>query len=548
MLTQLPSTLHTGAFVPRVLKEDIQAIQAFYLKNGYMDTQVKENLQWNQDKTKVDVALEIEEGRETRVGSIKIEGLTTISKTEAYDVLVLKEGKPFQEFLIQNDENALAALISERGYPHVTVTSTVSISLDQKYADILYTVKEGSFAEMGDIYYTGNFRTKEQIIQNEVQVKPGDPFSLKKMLETQKNIRDIDTFNSVQFKTFGLKEKADEVNLFVEMEEKKPYFIQMGAGYDTERNLFAHAKVGDHNLFGTNKDGWISGEISQIGYRTATGITEPRLFGSRISGTADCYMEQREELNQDFGTRSYGASVGFHRNWFASLGTSLNFRFERREQFERDSADSKSSEEFEPRTIFVTTPSVRYDTRDSFIRPRKGIYSAFSLDISRGIENDMDNFFKYRFDTRFYWTPFTRLTFACYGRFGYIDPFDSEGNVPEDQLFFLGGTSDIRGFSENMLRYDISGKPRGGKESVSGSLEARFDLGMNFELTGFYDVGKISNLQNEDEDVADYRSSVGMGLRYITPIGPIGFLYGIKLDKKEDESYGRFHFSIGYTF
>ncbi len=369
------------------------------------------------------------------------------------------------------------------------------------------------------------------------------------MLETQKNIRDIDTFNSVQFKSIGLKEKAEDVNLFVEMEEKKPYFFQAGAGYDTEKNFFAHAKVGDHNLFGTNKDAWISGEISEIGHHGEIGITEPRLFGFRISGTANFFMDQREELNQDFGTRTYGASAGFNKDWFKSLGTSLNFRFEQREQFKRDdSVSSKSDEEFEPRTIFVTTPSVRYDTRDSFIRPKKGVFSAFSVDISRGIENDMDNFFKYLFDARYYWTPLSRLTFACYGRIGYIAPVDSEGNVPKDQLFFLGGTSDVRGFSENMLCYDTNGKPQGGKEAISGSLEARFDLGMNFELTGFYDVGMISNIPDEDDDTADYRTTVGLGLRYITPIGPIGFLYGIKLDREEGESSGRFHFSLGYTF
>jgi outer membrane protein insertion porin family len=79
------------------------------------------------------------------------------------------------------------------------------------------------------------------------------------------------------------------------------------------------------------------------------------------------------------------------------------------------------------------------------------------------------------------------------------------------------------------------------------SLEARIDLQHNFEFTLFFDAGRLSETP-EEARFDDIRTSAGLGLRYITPIGPIGLLYGFKLDKKESESSGRFHFSIGYTF
>ena len=79
------------------------------------------------------------------------------------------------------------------------------------------------------------------------------------------------------------------------------------------------------------------------------------------------------------------------------------------------------------------------------------------------------------------------------------------------------------------------------------SLEARIDLGRNFELALFYDIGRLSNMA--DSTVSDdFRSSIGTGLRYITAVGPIGILYGHKLDREAGESSGRVHFSIGYTF
>jgi len=98
-----------------------------------------------------------------------------------------------------------------------------------------------------------------------------------------------------------------------------------------------------------------------------------------------------------------------------------------------------------------------------------------------------------------------------------------------------------------MLRIDANGSPVGGRSMMAGSGEARIDLGSNVELTLFYDVGYVGNTYVESVS-DDTRSSVGVGLRYVTPIGPIGFLYGIKLEPEEGESKGRLHFSVGYTF
>ena len=87
----------------------------------------------------------------------------------------------------------------------------------------------------------------------------------------------------------------------------------------------------------------------------------------------------------------------------------------------------------------------------------------------------------------------------------------------------------------------------GGRLELLGNIEVRYDLGSNFEISVFYDLGTIRDTEI-DEGYDDLRSSVGVGLSYITPVGPISLMYGHKLDRKEGESSGRIHFSIGYTF
>ena len=551
MLARLPGFGEKGIFVPETLEDDLNAIKSLYRNYGYMDASVTQELKWSDDKRSVAITLAIDEKVQTLVFSVEIAGITVLSDEEAYEPLVLKEGEPFRKHMIQSDENALSALIAEKGYPHVTVKGEASISQDKTSAQLIYRVTEGPYVELGQVYYTGNFRTRKEILQRELQLAPGEPFSLARIVESEKNIRNLGIFDSVRFRTIGLKEKKENVHLLVDMEEKKPYFIQAGGGYETNRGFYLHARAGDRNFLGTNKDVWVAGETSQIGYRGELGITESRLFDTKIAATFGLFSERREEFNQDFGTKSLGATLGLSRKWFRQVSAGLNFRFEQREQFKRDSPEDATgftdTEEFETRSILVTTPSINYDTRDSFIRPRKGVFSSFSVDISKGVRNSLDDFFKYRFDVRLYSTPLPRLTFAWLGRAGYIDPFGAAERVAGDQLFYLGGTTDVRGFDENLLRFDANWNPVGGRSAVAGSVEARIDLGRNFELALFYDVGYVSDTYGESVP-DEYRSSVGLGLRYITPIGPIGFLYGVKLNPMEGESPGRLHFSVGYTF
>jgi outer membrane protein insertion porin family len=306
--------------------------------------------------------------------------------------------------------------------------------------------------------------------------------------------------------------------------------------------------LGDHNLFGLNKSGWIGGEVSEIGYHGELGLTEPRLFESHIKAAVGAFVDRKQNFNQDFGSHSYGTTLSLLYPWNKRISTSLATRYEYRDQFSRGAdIDPTDVEDFDPRIILVNTPEVRYDSRDSFIRPRSGWLGRFSIDISKGLTNKRDDFLKYELDLRTYVTPLPRLTFAWRGLAGHLDPFGANRDVPEDQLFFLGGTNNVRGFRENLLLRNSDGDAVGGRNALLTSVEARIDLGGNFELTSFYDLGSLQHAENH-QGGDPVRSSVGLGLRYQTPIGPIGLLYGYKLGRQSGEDVGRFHFSIGYTF
>jgi outer membrane protein insertion porin family len=549
MLTRPPGLLHDGAYVPETLEEDVFAMRTLYIWEGFQEEDVNAWADVSTDKTRAKVNVEISEGPRTRVESIAIKGLAIegLLEEKVKTRLAHKIGEPFRQSALEADKQTIASLVSEKGHPYAAVAAKAAFNADKTRAAIEYTVDPGPMVTLSGIFISGNLKTKERIIRRELAHEPGAPLSLQALNDGQRSLRDLSIFHDVSYRTIGLKDKAETVTQIVEIEEAEPYYAELSLGYESDSGFYGKTKVGDRNLFGLAKDLWAGGEISETGFKVESRLTEPRLFGTHIAATLGAYHEELTEFNQPFGTRTSGGSLTFGKNWGKHLTSALTFRLEKKDQFSADGRSSIDEVEEDTRTIFVTTPYVRYDSRDDFVRPKKGLLSSLSVDLSKGVQNQLDDFVRYQFDTRYYLTPIERLTFAGLARFGKIASYSGTSNVPEDQLFFLGGIQDVRGYDENLLRFNEDGDPLGGQLAMVGSLEARINLGYNFELTAFFDTGTVREAQ-EDFGSDRWRSSVGLGLRYITPIGPMGLLYGYKLDREEGESTGRLHVSIGYSF
>ena len=551
ILTQPPSLFNSGAFVQNTLDEDIFAINTLYLNKGFQDADVDYQTTFTPNRSSVAVEIKIKEGKMTRVGSVSIKGSDLVTLKEVKEDLQVQPDHPYKANLLITDEGYLSSLVSEKGYPHVLVKSKVKFSSDHTIADVVYQIDPGPKVHLGQIFVSGNLKTQEKIILRELEIKPDDPLSLQKLTDGQRAIRDLAIFRSVQYKVIGLAEKEESVNLFVEVEESKPHSAQFNEGYNSEIGAYGGVKLEDRNFLGLNKNIWGSAKIFEIGYEVEAGITEPRLFGSKISSSLTAFNNRLKEFNQSYGTDTLGGSLVFGRDWSDQFNTSLGFTIKQIDRF----GNGNSYDADDLRTVAVTTPSIRFDSRDSFIKPTRGLISDFSVDISNRIENidqpAPDDFAKYKLDLRYYVSPLEKITLAWMGFIGYIQPYSGDVDPPIDQLFYLGGLNSVRGFEENLLQRKSNGDPLGGKTALVGSFEVRFDIGWKLDLPIFFDTGSVQDIIEVNEGSLDeFRSSYGLGLRYMTAIGPIGLLYGWKLDVKEEEgeSPGRWHLSIGYTF
>jgi len=546
MLTRLPGWMHNGGYDPKRLEEDILAMENLYHEKGYLNAQVKKTVTFSPDREKIEIDLKIQEGSQTRVTRVELEGLTAIPEVQVTKAIQIQSEKPFSQNKLKNDEKQIAQMVSEKGYPHVRVSGEAEINEKRSEALVVFKVVENIKVEKGKSFFSGNFRTKKKILEREQVMKPGDPFSLKQMLEGQKNIRSMNNFRSVSVNPVGLKEKAETIHLFTEVNEEKPFYFEVTGGFASEKGLYTSSTIGDRNFLGSNKDFKVKGEVSKTGYKGESRIFEPRFLGTRISSDFGVYIERSEPFNKKYGIKSLGSDLQFSKKWKKQFKLGLGFNLEDREQYSRDN-DVDKDDVFEPRTILVVTPSISFDSRDSFLNPKKGVFCLFGVDVSRGIKDSQDDFYKPQLDLRAYTTPLNRVTLAGRGIAGKIIRYQSKSKVPDEQLFYLGGTNSVRGFEENQLLIDYDDDAVGGKLMASGNAEARIDLGLNFELSFFLDMGYLDDTSG-DERSNKVRYSTGIGLRYVTPIGAVGLVYGHKLNPESYESSGRFHFSIGYTF
>jgi outer membrane protein insertion porin family len=541
---------YDGAYVGGMADDDRQTLENIYAAQGFEQTRVSADVTWDdpdqKDRVFADVVFDISEGDRRHVTKVLFQGLPDGLDQEAVQAVVkTKKNAPFITSQITEDRMAILSYLAENGYIYADVS--FSIEPDGNDRQVIFQVTPGTKAFVGGVWVFGNFDTRDSVIFRHSALKEDEPVSLNAFLNLQKEIRDIQCLEWADFKAIGIQENLEQVFFLADVEEKKPFFLETSIGYDTARDAYLSVSAGNRNLMGTNRRLYLDAAVSGIGYGTVMGLTDYDFLSKRIYSDVNAYASEEELKNQTFGTRKFGTALTFEKQLTPHLRVGTRFNLESREQYATGTTDGVNPDVFEPRGIIAATPFFTWSSVDSHAKPTRGLYFNASAGYTRDVFEDLDNFAKYQVKAKYYIQPFSRLVLAFQGIYGTIQNFSADADLPDDQRFFLGGISDVRGFDENELVRDALGEPVGGKTQMAGSIEARIDLGNNFELPVFLDAGALQDTTGPGSDDG-FKFTLGSGLRYMTPVGPVGLLYGYRLNPETGEDSGRVHFSIGYTF
>jgi outer membrane protein insertion porin family len=552
-----------GTYKEDVLQNDLEIIADQYYNDGYVQVKVRKPvISLSPDKKYMDILIWIEEGKQFRIGKIDIQGDLLKSRKDLLALVKEKPGDIFSRKLLRTDILAINDLYADQGYAYVNVSPLTHVDAENRLIDIKFDIEKGIQVNIDQIRISGNTKTRDKVIRREMQLAEKDLYSASKLKESRRQINNLGFFDEVNLNTAKGPEES-KMDIDVQVKEKPTGTFSVGFGYSSVDGFIGQGAITQENFLGRALKLNLAGSIGGKSTTYQLGILDPYFLDMNLSLGFDLYNTRREWT--DFTKKSTGGDVKAGFPVMKDLRAFFIYRYEDKDIFDIDpSASDAIQDQAGKSTISSISGTLTRDTTDYRLDPTRGSISAISAEFA-GLGGTED-FAKYEVDHR-YFIPFKWGTvFSIHGHLGYIQEIGGK-EIPIDERFFLGGLNSLRGFVPREVGPRVKQKtttvnPETGEvtssssdyEYLGGDKEAFFNFeyvfplikDMGIKMVTFFDTG---NAWGSGEDFfSSMRYSVGTGIRWFSPMGPLRLEWGYNLDPKEGEPHSDFQFAIGRFF
>jgi len=554
-----------GRYSGNLLARDEESIRNLYDSNGFHDVQVTHRIEDNyQGKAgNISVVLAIEEGPQYFIESLRVDGIEHLDKAAILDGLSSVVGQPFSEFNVAVDRDSILAKYFEGGFPNATFEWSSKPSAKPNRVDLVFTIQEGRQQSVREVLVTGNKVTRENLIDRNLKLNPGDPLSPTAITEAQRRLYDLGVFARVDAAIQDPDGQTDQKYVLYNLEEAGRYSLATGFGAELgriggcETCLDAPAgatgfsprvsiDITRNNLWGVTHSLSLRTRVSTLEQRALLNYSWPRFLSQdrltlSITGLYDASRDvrtfnyKREEGSVQLNQKLTKAITLFYRFAYRRVGVS----------------DLKISQFLVPQLsqkvrVGIASINLVQDRRDDPVEPHKGIYNTIDLGLADKVFGSQVDFLHFLARNATYYPLGKRLVLARSTQFGNIYAINYSGvpgeAIPLAERFFGGGGTSHRGFPEEQAGpRDIStGFPLGGTALLFNQTELRFPLiGDNIGGVLYHDMGNVySSLDNlsfrtSQRSLQDFDymvHAVGFGIRYRTPIGPVRLDLGYSIN------------------
>lgn len=545
----------TDTYDPDRLTLDKEALRKFYLAEGYADFRVVSAVaELSPDQEAFFITFTVEEGERYKFGTIDIK--TTLKDLDPESLrgfVETDEGDWYNADLVDETVQAISDQVGSLGYAFVDVRPRIDRDAENLILNLTYDIQEGPKVYVERIDISGNVRTQDKVIRREFRIAEGDAFSTAKLRRTEQRLKNLGFFEAVDIQAVA-SDSPDKTVIKVKVSEKSTGELSFGAGFSTSDGPLGNVGVRERNLLGKGYD--LRAQLNISGRRSTIDIsfTDPYFLDKELSAGVDVFHRRFDRDESSFEEQNTGAGLrmGYDLTEYTRHTISYQASYDEVKDVDDDASDViKDEEGTEFRSIIGH--DILYDRRDSKIDPREGYYVSTGMDFAglggtvTYLRNTLGGGYFYSFNKD--------ITLGATGEVGYIRGIGDEVRVTD--AFFLGGQN-LRGFKTGGVgpRDSDTDDSLGGKFRFEGTVQAAFPLGLpeEYQIRGrvFSDFGTLTGTDFEDDidlnDDASLRASVGVGLTWVSPFGPLAVDLAYPVLKESYDEDELFRFSVGTTF
>jgi len=543
------------------LAGDIEALRSFYLNRGYLEMQVESTqVAISPDKKDIYITINIIEGQKFTVADIKLDGELLGRENELESLVTLKKGDAYSGEKMNETTRKITERMGVFGYAFANVNASPDINREKSEVTFTIFVDPGKRVYVRRINIGGNDRTRDEVIRREFRQFESSWYEGDKIRLSRDRLGRLGFFIDTNVDTIEVPGAPDQVDLNVNVSEKPTGNVMIGAGFSSSEKLTLTGSINQANAFGTGNNIGISVNTSRV-YRTiAIQHTNPYFTEDGVSKTTEVFLRTSRpplylsDVNYRVVTRGGNVSFGvpFTEIDRVFLGAGIEDTTvdtytnspSRYREFVHNANNDPGA--FNPLSstdgvgnahtmAFPLTAAWQRDNRDSALIPTKGRYRRANLEISPA---GSSTYYRTTYQEQ-YFLPLNLSNTATLALNGEINYGGALGDnaYPIFKNYFAGGIGTVRGYQ-------------------AGSLNA--ELQMPFPGTGvdrslrwftFFDAGQVFNPENGEKiNLSDLRYSTGLGLSWISPVGPLKLSLGYPMNPQSYDRTQRFQFQLGTGF
>jgi outer membrane protein insertion porin family len=537
----------TGLLDMDQLKQDADRIISFYGNNGFLEAKVSDPV-ITQDEEYLFITFDVEEGPRFGVGTIDFEGDLITDKQTLIDLMSIRQEKYMNRKVLREDILKIQDLYSEKGFAFVDIRPDLKKSSSGKRFDILFNIKKGDLVYINRIIIKGNGRTRDNVIRRELKVAEGGVFDSKAIRTSAQKLQRLDYFEEVNVTPEPTGDPA-KMNIIVDVKEKSTGRFSVGVGYSSVDQVVFMGQIAEDNFLGLGDRIALSANTGSSSNQLNLSFTNPHVNDSALSLGFDAFKLMREYDDYTKNTKGGDVRVGYPvwREWigigtYSYTNTHLTDVDDGASYIIRKSVDIH--------TTSAPKFTLKRDVRDKIYGATKGSYNAVSLEYAGGPFGGDSQFTKLEGETSWYFPVVLGTVFHLRGSAGQAWENETD-KLPVYERYYLGGINTVRGFKFGKISPmdTATGDLIGGDKMWYTNTEFIFPLVAEQGIQGvvFYDMGRVFN-NDEDWSLSDYRKATGLGIKWLSPIGPLNLVWGYNLDPQNNEAQSVWDFTIGGTF